>query len=147
MRKSKPTGKAKRQTAIRRDTPRRAFLERAGLVATAFLMGGASSVAAEAARQPAGASAKVGDVLKLTAAQQKGLTARARNLTAADLSALATMQFERTPAMSELTVGDLKSLTDVVARKFAGQPQQMTMAAMCKRIPPFCCCCTCCGAV
>jgi hypothetical protein len=147
MRKTKPTEKPKRQTTIRRDPPRRAFLERAGLVATAFLVGGAaSSVAEAAARQPAGASAKVGDVLKLTAAQQKGLTARARNLTAADLSALATMQFEKTPAMSELTVGDLKSLTDVVARKFAGQPQQMTMAAMCKRIPPFCCCCTCCGA-
>lgn len=142
-----PAGRDRKGTGT---NPRRAFLERAGLVATALLVEGTRGVNAAAHTQPqkpvAADKESVGRLLGLTERQQQRLSPRARQLTGADLRAIAALDFERSPGAAQITVGDLKSLSEVLARSFGRQPATMRMAVICKRIPPFCCCCCCCAA-
>ncbi|HLG16593.1 MAG TPA: hypothetical protein VJH03_19125 [Blastocatellia bacterium] len=131
------------------DNSRRDFLGKAGLAAGMVLVYGPPTSAAGGG---APGTTQVDQLLKLNRGQAAKLTAAARELTKADLQALGRGDLAASRRAANLTIADLKSLTDVMTeiagpsarlrKEGAGITINCCEASTARGV--FCCCCCCC---
>lgn len=114
-------------------------MEKAGLLTGGVIALGTTPAAGQAPAEPAKGQPAISDrpiaeIAKFQAHEIARLTPRARKLSQADMVALASG--EKRPSLSGLTVGDLRSLNDVVI-------DRMTLVRDPNAAASIACCCCC----
>jgi len=124
------------------DKPRREFMEKAGLLAGGLVVLGAPAAQGQAvkvqAEQAPNRDRPIVELAGVTREYMSNISPRAMKLTLNDMVALASG--EKRPTLSGLTVGDIKSLNEVLFNSLTVLPPDGDPGF---RPRPKCCSCSC----